>query len=80
MKNRTHYLHFSENHIEKASKLTIGQAVKDSINFVGHPGILSLYIWDPPVERPELGDGIPKISEESEFVKQSYNSSSRNNS
>ena len=42
MKNLTHYLHFSENGIEKASKLTIGQAVKDSINFVGHPGINSL--------------------------------------
>ena len=40
----------------------------------GYAGVVST------VERPELGDGIPKISEESEFVKQSYNSSSRNNS
>ena len=40
MKNLTHYLNFSEEIIEKALKLTTGQAVKDSINFVGHPGII----------------------------------------
>ena len=43
MKSLTHYLYFSERINEKALKLTTGQAVKDSINFVGHPGI-SQYI------------------------------------
>ena len=37
MKNLTQYLHFSEISSEKTSKLTAGDTVKDSINFVGHP-------------------------------------------
>ena len=42
MKNLAHCLYLSENSIEKALKLTTGQALKDSINFVGHPGIYFL--------------------------------------
>ena len=49
MKNLAHFLYLSENSIEKTLKLTTGQALKDSINFVGHPGILFLWYdigWD----------------------------------
>ena len=49
MKSLTRYLYFSEKIIEKALKLTTGQVVKDSINFVGHPGkeeMLRVHIWE----------------------------------
>ena len=37
MTNLTQYLHFTEIMSKKASKLTAGGTVEDSINFVGHP-------------------------------------------